>query len=94
MKANSSEEKERKEKRNKLSEQFPEVHQKLKMVDLEKLTSQEIDDLSPQDLDYLNQRYQIKHPRPTIIGKKPYDSFLSGIKGENWMSTGDKIRED
>jgi hypothetical protein len=94
MKVNSSEEKERKEKSSQLSEQFPEAHQKLKMVDLETLTHQEIDDLSPQDLDYLNQKYQIQHPRPTIIGKKPYDSFLSAIKGENWMSTGDKIKED
>jgi len=76
---------------NKLS---PNPNNILKVKELNELTPQEIDDLSIEDLDYLRQIYQLKHPDAPIIGKKPYKPFLAGITGDTWMSVGDKIKED
>jgi hypothetical protein len=42
----------------------------------------------------LREKYQVDHPTPTIIGKEPYDPFLAGINDDNWMSTGDKVKDD
>lgn len=94
MKVNSSEKKERKEKGLMLNELSPDPNNILKIKELNELTPQEIDDLSIEDLDYLRQKYQVKHPNPTIIGKKPYSPFLAGITGDTWMSVGDKVKED
>ncbi|MFX1259529.1 MAG: hypothetical protein ACFFAN_16870 [Promethearchaeota archaeon] len=61
---------------------------------LNELTHQEIDNLTIDDLDYLREKYQIEHPKTTIIGNKPYNSFLEGIEDENWMSTGDQVKDE
>ena len=94
MKVNLSEKKERKEKGPLLNELSLDPSNILKVKELNELTSQEIDDLSIEDLDYLRQKYQVKHLNPTIIGKKPYQPFLAGITGDTWMSVGDKVKED
>ena len=61
MKVNSSEKKERKEKGLMLNELSPDPNNILKIKELNELTPQEIDDLSIEDLDYLRQKYQVKH---------------------------------
>lgn len=91
MKVNSSEKEERKNPMNELS---PNLNNIVKEKELNELTPQEIDELSPEDLDFLKQKYQEKHLKPTILGKKPYEPFLAGFTGENWMSVGDEIKED
>ena len=91
MKVNSSEKEERKNPINELS---PNLNSIVKEKELNEFTPQEIDNLSVEDLDYLREKYQIKHPKPTIIGKEPYEPFLAGITGDTWMSVGDKVKED
>ena len=91
MKVNSSEKEERKNPMNELS---PNLNSIVKEKELNELTPQEIDDLSPDDLDFLKQKYQEKNLKPIILGKKPYEPFLGGITGENWMSVGDEVKED
>lgn len=91
MKVNSSEKEERKDHMNEIS---PHLNKILETKELKELTPQEIDDLSPDDLDFLKQKYQEKNLKPIIIGKKPYEPFLGGITGENWMSVGDEVKED
>mgnify|MGYP006288465843 CR=1 FL=1 len=91
MKVNSTEKEERKDHMNEIS---PNLNKILETKELNEFTSQEIDELSPEDLDLLKQKYQTSSPKTTILGKKPYESFLAGIKGDTWMSVGDKIKED
>lgn len=91
MKVNSSDQKERK---GKVKEISPVPNKILEVKELNELTPQEIDALSVEDLDYLRQKYQNKHPKSTIIGKEPYEPFLAGITGDTWMSVGDKVKED
>ena len=58
---------------------------------LSKLSDQEIDLLTVDDLNALVEKYKDVKRKPTIIGEKPYIPFLAGIKGDTWMSVGDKI---
>ena len=66
----------------------------VKEKELNEFTPEEIDNLTVNDLEYLRQKYQVKHPKPTIIGKEPYESFLAGIEDDTWMSVGDNIKEE
>ena len=90
MKVNSTEKKKKNEKNLKSID----LNNIVKEKELNELTHEEIDSLTIDDLEYLRQKYQVKHPKPTIIGKKPYEPFLDGITDDTWMSVGDKIKED
>ncbi|KKM74296.1 hypothetical protein LCGC14_1401790 [marine sediment metagenome] len=97
MKVNSTEKREKKEKdphSSQLSSMSVNLSNIVKEKELNELTYEEIDSLTVDDLEFLRQKYQIEHPKPTIIGKVPYDPFLAGITDDNWMSTGDRVKED
>ncbi len=91
MKVNTGDQKKSKDKVKEIS---PIPNSILDLKELDELTPQEIDALTVDELDYLRKKYQIKRPRPTIIGKEPYEPFLAEIKGDTWMSVGDKVKED
>ena len=90
MKVNSTEKKKKDEK----DLRTVDINNIVKKKELNELTHEEIDNLTVDDLEYLRQKYQIEHPKPTIIGKEPYEPFLAGIIDDTWMSVGDKIKED
>lgn len=90
MKVHSTEKKKRNEKDLKSAD----LNNIVKEKELNELSPEEIDNLTADDLEYLRQKYQVKHPKPTIIGKEPYEPFLAGITDNTWMSVGDKIKED
>jgi len=90
MKVHSTEKKKRNEKDLKSAD----LNNIVKEKELNELSPEEIDNLTADDLEYLRKKYQVKHPKPTIIGKEPYEPFLAGIKDNTWMSVGDKIKED
>ena len=96
MKINSTEKKEKNEKdpSSQLSQKSVDLNNTVKEKELNELTDEEIENLTEDDLEYLRQKYQVKHPKPTIIGKKPYEPFLAGITEDNWMSVGDKVKYD
>lgn len=70
------------------------TEKKIREKQIEDLTHEEIDNLTVDDLEYLRKKYQVTHPTPTIIGKGPYEPFLAGIDDDNWMSTGDQVKDD
>ena len=70
------------------------TEKKIKEKQINNLTREEIDKLTIDDLDYLRNKYQVSHPIPTIIGKEPYEPFLAGIDDDNWMSTGDQVKDE
>jgi len=57
------------------------------------LRENEIKQLTSDDLEYLRIKNQGNNPKPTIIGKKPYEPFLAG-EDDIWMSVGDESRGD
>lgn len=57
------------------------------------LTENEINQLTPDDLEYLRIKNQGNNLKPTVIGKKPYEPFLAG-DDEVWMSVGDEAKGD
>lgn len=96
MKLNSTEKKEKNEKDplSKISQKSVDLNNIVKEKELNELTDDEIENLTVDNLEYLRQKYQVKHPKPTIIGKKPYEPFLAGLTEDNWMSVGDKVKDD
>jgi len=96
-KVNSTEKKKKDEKNllsNRLSPKSIDLNNIVRKKELDDLSREEIDNLTIEDLEYLRQKYEIKRPKSTIIGKKPYKPFLAGIIEDNWMSVGDKIKDD
>jgi len=93
MKVNSTEKK-KKNGKDILSPKSVDLNDNVKEKGLNELTREEIDNLTVEDLENLRQKYQIKRPKSTIIGKKPYKPFLAGITEDNWMSVGDKVKDD
>ena len=94
MKVNFTEKKEKDPHSSQLSQKSGDLSNIVQEKELNELTHEEIESLSVDDLDFLRQKYQIEHPKPTIIGQEPYEPFLAGITDDTWMSTGDRIKED
>jgi hypothetical protein len=93
MKINLTEKKDEDPHSSQLSQSSSDLSNILKEKELNELTHEEIESLTVDDLEYLRQKYQIEHPKPTIIGQESYDPFLAGITDDNWMSTGDRVKE-
>ncbi len=49
--------------------------------------------LTREEINALIEKYKNVKPKPTIIGKDPYDPFLVG-DDDTWMSVGDKFKDD
>ncbi|TXT67126.1 MAG: hypothetical protein BAJALOKI1v1_180031 [Promethearchaeota archaeon] len=72
----------------------PNLRRLLQVKTLNEFTSEEIDELSIEDLGYLRMKYQIDHPKTTISGKKLFDPFLPESTKDIWMSVGDNFKKD
>jgi len=53
----------------------------------------EEEDLTREGINALIEKYKSVKPKPTIIGKEPYDPFLVG-DDDTWMSVGNKFKDD
>ncbi len=70
------------------------TEKKIREKHLDELTHEEIDNLTVDDLEFLREKYQVTHPMPTMLGKEPHEPFLTRIDDDNWMSTGDQVKDE
>ena len=70
------------------------TEKKIREKQLDELTHEEIDNLNVDDLEFLREKFQVSHTIPTILGKEPHEPFLAGINDDNWMSTGDQVKDE